>query len=55
MINRFDQQNEAAARVILATPDRYRGALLDWARAFLARLAREREAAIGPLFERRAA
>jgi hypothetical protein len=48
---RYATQNEAAARAILADPDRYPGLPAIWARMYLSRVeAPPEDAEAGPLF-----
>jgi hypothetical protein len=40
---RFDRDNAEAAAIILADPERYDGALLEWARLWMSRHEREQK------------
>ena len=46
---RFDEQNREAALAIIERPETYQGAVLNWARAFLARVDAEQEQRSLPL------
>jgi hypothetical protein len=49
----FNRANEESAQIILSDAERFGGegsGAVRWARTFLERLNRERQAAVGPLF-----
>jgi hypothetical protein len=46
---RFDEQNREAGLAIIEQPDVYQGAVLNWAKAFLARVDAEQEQRSLPL------
>jgi hypothetical protein len=51
--NRYDAGNRIAAEIILAAVEKFGGeesCMVIWARAFLARYRRDRQAEAGPLF-----